>query len=467
MWSLVKLGRAARAEHRERTLDPAGVTLISRVVAATVGSWWQTAGRCRPLNVALDSTVGSLFGRDRECERVRSVLLAAANGNRQVAVISGELGVGKTTLVTQVLQSVDVHTLVGHCLPVEGEAMPFAPVMASLRDLLRELTPDASAELVRQWPPAFVDFLPFEYVDHDDQSRQTTEENELSSSGQARLFEWLLTLVVRLSTERPVAWLIEDVQWADKSTLDLISFLARNLRTERVAIILTLRTDELDRDHPVRRWLVELGRMAEVTRIPLQRLTRDATHAQLAELMSSDDLRRRRTLTDLIFEHSQGNPYFSEQLVSGPRRHRPVAREPLRPGRHEARGSSRHDALGPRRGRRRRPDLLSRPPRDRAGPRRPLRGGRPRAGHRATAGTAPSGCGLLVRQAPHPRGARGGPPSGPKASAARGDGSSQVVSAVAGNRRAVRSRRRDRPTLGRSPGRGQGIRSRRAGRPVG
>ena len=48
----------------------------------------------------------------------------------------------------------------------------------------------------------------------------------------------------------------EDVQWADKSTLDLISFLARNLRTERVAIILTLRTDELDRDHPVRRWLV-------------------------------------------------------------------------------------------------------------------------------------------------------------------------------------------------------------------
>ena len=56
--------------------------------------------------------------------------------------------------------------------------------------------------------------------------------------------------------------------------------------------------------------------MAEVTRIPLQRLTRDATHAQLAELMSQDDLRRRRTLTDLIFEHSQGNPYFSEQLVS-------------------------------------------------------------------------------------------------------------------------------------------------------
>ena len=97
------------------------------------------------MNVALERTVGSLFGRDRECERVRSVLLAAASGNRQVAVISGELGVGKTTLVTQVLQSVDMHTLVGHCLPVEGEAMPFAPVMASLRDLLRDLTADASA----------------------------------------------------------------------------------------------------------------------------------------------------------------------------------------------------------------------------------------------------------------------------------------------------------------------------------
>lgn len=265
---------------------------------------------------ALGSPARSLFGRHAESDCLRALLAAAAEGNPQVAVISGELGVGKTALVGDVVSSTDMRTLAGHCLPVEGEAMPFAPITASLRDLFRDLPADETADVVRQWPRAFVDFLPFECLDHDLDEPPEPDEAPLSSTGQSRLFEWLLTLLVQLSRQRPIGWLIEDVQWADTSTRDLVSFLARNLQSEPVAIILTLRTDELDRDHPVKRWLVELDRTARVTRVPLQRLSREATRGQLSHLMSETEFVRRATLTDLIYEHSQGNPLFTEQLVS-------------------------------------------------------------------------------------------------------------------------------------------------------
>ena len=165
--------------------------------------------------------------------------------------------------------------------------MPFAPITSSLRGLLRSLPPETAAELAQQWPRAFVDFLPFEFVDADSLRPRQPDEAQVSSSGQARLFEWLLTLVCKLSADRPLIWVIEDVQWSDRSTLDLVGFLARNLRSENVVLLLTLRTDELDREHPIRRWLVELDRLSDVTRISLNRLSREATQAQLLNLMAA------------------------------------------------------------------------------------------------------------------------------------------------------------------------------------
>ena len=74
----------------------------------------------------------------------------------------------------------------------------------------------------------------------------------------------------------PVALVIEDLHWADQSTRDLVAFLARNLRRERVALVATYRTDELHRRHPLRPWLVELERAPGVVRVDrdgIQRVT--------------------------------------------------------------------------------------------------------------------------------------------------------------------------------------------------
>src|ERR671937_323816 len=95
-----------------------------------------------------------------------------------------------------------------------------------------------------------------------------------------RLFELLLGVLHRLADRGPVLVVVEDLHWADQSTRDLVGFLARNLRAG-VALVLTYRSDELHRRHPLRPFLAELDRGGRTERLELGRLDR----RELAELL--------------------------------------------------------------------------------------------------------------------------------------------------------------------------------------
>ena len=96
----------------------------------------------------------------------------------------------------------------------------------------------------------------------------------------------MLGLLGRLSAHRPVAYVVEDVQWADGSTLDLLAFLAANLTDERVLIVLTHRTESTADDRVVS-WLAEFGRLWPVERVPLPRLDRADTGALVEAMRGS------------------------------------------------------------------------------------------------------------------------------------------------------------------------------------
>ena len=85
----------------------------------------------------------------------------------------------------------------------------------------------------------------------------------MSTSSQGRLFEAFLGLLERLAERSPTVLVIEDLHWADRSTLDLLTFLVRNLRVA-LLVILTYRTDDLHRRHPFRPFLAELDRSEHV-----------------------------------------------------------------------------------------------------------------------------------------------------------------------------------------------------------
>jgi DNA-binding CsgD family transcriptional regulator/tetratricopeptide (TPR) repeat protein len=256
--------------------------------------------------MAYQVSAGRFVGRTEELARLRELLARAADGQPQVAVIGGEAGVGKTRLVERLAASVSgqgVRVLDGGCVPLGEEGLPFAPVVEALRDLdaaeLAAVAGPARAELGRLLPDLAW-------------STDAAAGTAVVGAGQGRLFELLLGLVQRLAERAPLLWVMEDLHWADRSTRDLVAYLATYLRSGRVLLALTFRSDELDRLHPLRRLLGELARNRRVQRLELPRFTRAELTEQLGELLGTDPPAR---LVDDIYARSEGNPFFTEELL--------------------------------------------------------------------------------------------------------------------------------------------------------
>jgi DNA-binding CsgD family transcriptional regulator len=225
-------------------------------------------------------------------------------------LLGGEAGVGKTRLVEQfaaAAQEQGARVLGGGCVPLGEEGLPFAPVIEALRGLADQLDPaeleavagPARAELARLLPDLAW-------------GREAIVGPAVAGAGQGQLFELLFGVVQRLAATAPLLWVLEDLHWADRSTRDLLAYLATYLRAQPVLLVLTFRSDELDRRHPLRRLLAELGRNRRVVRLELPRFSRAEVTQQVAGLLGADPSAR---LVDDLYARSEGNPFFAEELV--------------------------------------------------------------------------------------------------------------------------------------------------------
>ena len=123
----------------------------------------------------------------------------------------------------------------------------------------------------------------------------------------------MLGLLAELAAARPVLLILEDLHWADRSTRDLVTFLSRVLHRERVAVVVTYRTDDLHRRHPLRPVVAELPRLPSVTSIELGPLgyadMADHLTALAAGPLDTAALHR-------IVARAEGNPYYAEELLT-------------------------------------------------------------------------------------------------------------------------------------------------------
>src|SRR5215831_9501621 len=127
-----------------------------------------------------------------------------------------------------------------------------------------------------------------------------------------RLFELLLGVLHRLAERGPLLLVVEDLHWADQSTRDLLGFLVRNLRTG-VMLLLTYRSDELHRRHPLRPFLTELDRSGRAERLELGRLGRRELGELLAGILGEP---APAAVAGEIMARSEGNPFFAEELLA-------------------------------------------------------------------------------------------------------------------------------------------------------
>ena len=250
----------------------------------------------------------TLVGRRDELTALRDAFAAASSGEATVVIVGGEAGVGKTRLLTELVGDLPepAHVVWGRCMAQVDGGAPYGAVRDGLRNFVRSLDPAARAELEAHASPELAPLFPD--LGEDRPGRDFSDQD----TGQVRMFELFVQALAFLASQRPVVLVIDDLHWADRSTLSLLGFLIQNLTSERVLVSATYRSDELDRRHPLTKWLVEQLRGGDL-RIELNRLDRSQLADQIEAILGAV---APLNLVDEIFVRSGGNPFFTEELVA-------------------------------------------------------------------------------------------------------------------------------------------------------
>lgn len=254
------------------------------------------------------ASVSALVGRERECAQLAALVSVAAQGAGGIVLVSGEAGVGKTALVEVVLAGSPLLNVRAAANPVATP--PFGPIAQAAHLLRREL-PDAFADAAAKYP-ALARLL-------SDQGAVEIDRTTLLRS--------LVAALCAIARERAFALVLEDMQWVDCATLDLVAELAREARRAPLFVILVHRSDGVPRGHPVRTLREALRRARMLNEIcvePLERPEALLLAERLLDGESSEDARL------AIVERSGGVPLFIEAMA-GALRARGAAATPLCP----------------------------------------------------------------------------------------------------------------------------------------
>ena len=250
---------------------------------------------------------GDFVGRADELAQLETLLEAASGGDGSTVLIAGRAGVGKSRLVAELgrrARSRGATVLEGRCIQLVGVGLPYLPFVEALRPIgessavaalagdlqeLRRLIPD----LGEPRTPELADAAP--------------------ADSRLRLFQEALLVLERLSGESPVVLVLEDLHWADASTLDLLAFLAYGLARARVLLLASYRAEEVAPGDPLQRLVSGVTGARAAISLELEPLDRDSVEALIR---ASGGTKPSKTLVDTIFARSEGNPLFAKQLLA-------------------------------------------------------------------------------------------------------------------------------------------------------
>jgi DNA-binding CsgD family transcriptional regulator/tetratricopeptide (TPR) repeat protein len=255
-------------------------------------------------------TPRGFIGRADELGRLGAALDRAEHGRPQVVLLAGDAGVGKTRLLLEFADGFGrrgVGVLAGGCVELGDIGLAYLPIVDALRSLGED---PADAELLAEVAtiaPGLARLLP------EIQHARTAVAQASDNLDQLQVFDAVRALLLGRAERSPVVLVLEDLHWADPSSRDLVAFLARTLRSGRVMLVASYRSDELHRRHPLRPVLAELVRLPRVERLELAPFSR-AELAEQLEAITGEPLPAARL--ERIYARSEGNPFYAEQLLA-------------------------------------------------------------------------------------------------------------------------------------------------------
>jgi DNA-binding CsgD family transcriptional regulator len=242
-----------------------------------------------------------MVGRDAELSLLLEAFSRAEAGEAQVAVVTGEAGIGKTRLVRELVGRLPDETLVafGHAVALTGGELPYGAAADLLRALVRQVGLETVREVLGERTRALAPLVP------------RLGEGAHEPVDRRGLFASTQDLLAELSAERVLVLVAEDAHWADESSLELMTFLTRTLVRGRLLFLLTTRTTSAGGQ--AAESVIGLLRLPNATAVDPRPLGRREIEEQVRAI---DDGAGRDLLADVV-RLSEGIPLYVEELLSG------------------------------------------------------------------------------------------------------------------------------------------------------
>jgi class 3 adenylate cyclase/tetratricopeptide (TPR) repeat protein len=267
---------------------------------------WEVAGASSG-----EAAPSSVFvGRDAELATLRTHLHAALDGRGSLVLIGGEPGVGKTTLVRQLIAEAErsgALAVFGRCYEAEG-SIPYAPFVEMLEQALALMPPELVREDMGDDAPEVARMVPELRRRFPD----IAEPLELPPEQQRRYFmNGVTSFIARGSQRFPLVLVIDDIHWADQPTLLLTEHMASALRDLPVLAVGTYRDVELDVSRPLAATVDHLLRERLLERVPVRRFDRGGVATMIEALAGAAPP---DPVVDVIYSETEGNPFFVEEV---------------------------------------------------------------------------------------------------------------------------------------------------------
>ncbi len=350
LYARIRQGELARQPSSQPKAD-GGMGKAALAAAVAIPAFLQTLDRIED-----DTKSRAFVAREQELARLQAALANAKAGQSRPLFVIGGPGRGKTTLLDEFAQRAmiadpDLLVVIGHCDAYTGSSDPYLPLRAALNLLLGNveakltsghITPLQARRLWEAMPltlPLFADhaldllstLVPAQtllsraatFAQDNPAWLQRLAQAQATATGavldQNRLFDQYTVLLHAIAAQRPLLLILEDLHWADASSISLLVHLCRQLGTQRILLVCTYRPSEVaqgrdNQPHPLTPVIADLKR--QYGEIALNLTESDATHGRhfVDEYLATQPHRLGTKFRQALFDHTGGHPLFTVEI---------------------------------------------------------------------------------------------------------------------------------------------------------
>ena len=250
------------------------------------------------------------IGRENDLQLLDRLIQQSNGKSGQIALISGEAGIGKSRFVKEAKVRAPESTLIleGHCFQTES-VLPYAPLLELFRNFLATHSGEEIARAMESSAPQLIKLIPELTVHVSPPIAATSPDPKQEKRG---LFQALVQTLTTLANRQPVIIVIEDLHWSDSTSLEFLLLLARRIASHAILLLVTYRSEETTPE--LTHFLAELDRERLGTEFELKPLAPPEVDAMLRAILDQKDPITKEFL-DAIFPLTEGNPFFIEEIL--------------------------------------------------------------------------------------------------------------------------------------------------------